>query len=624
LVLDPVVLFSCGYIGGSALDEAHGVAVDSEGNTYVVGYTYSDESTFPEVGGPDLTRDGEPDAFVAKVKAGGGYLVYCGYIGGDFGDYATDVAVDSEGRAYVTGYTNTHQMNNFPVVVGPDTSWNGGDYDAFVARVGAGGAALDYCGYIGGSAGDKGYGIAVDPAGHAYVTGWTTSDSGFPVRIGPDVTHNGNMDAFVAKVTDNGLALDYCGFIGGDMWDLGYDIAVKDTGEAYVTGDTTSDQDGGFPVTFGPDLSHNGASDAFVARVKADGTELLYCGYIGGSSDDHGYGIALTDEGRAWVTGQTFSSEATFPEKNGPDLTYNSGGDAFVARVSLSGYPLENCGYIGGSGEDIGYAIAVDGDGCAYVAGETGSTAGMGFPVAGGPDLTFNGGGTDAFVAKVSAGGTDVPLCSYIGGSGADYGYGVAVQAVGGDYTAHVAGRTASSHTQDFPVTVGPDSTYNGGDYDAFVARIGPNHAPALGTIDPSAGSSAPGAPFYVTTSFVDADGWRDLKHVYFHIGDSPSLVGNVTLMYNRAKHKLWIRTDDGTAWTGGCSPGDFNVIGNSQAQLYCTNTYVTYSGTDTMNVGWYMWFMAGYEGEKKTGLKCKDMHKAKAKGKWKGTWTIE
>jgi hypothetical protein len=481
---------------------------------------------------------------------------------------------------------------------------------------------LEYCGYIGGSDEEKGYGIAVDGGGHAYVTGWTSSESGFPVRIGPDLTHNGYLDAFVAKVTDHGLALDYCGFIGGSGYDLGYGIAVNASGQAYVTGETSSDEDEGFPVTGGPDSTHNGSYDAFVARVKADGTELLFCGYIGGSGYDVGYGIALSSQGYAWVTGQTESGEATFPEKNGPDPTYNGTGDAFVARVALSGWQLENCGYIGGSGEDVGYGIAVDGDGCAYVTGETASSETQGFPVVGGPDLTYNGGDTDAFVAKVSLSGTDVPFCSYIGGANDDCGYGVALEEVGEDYTAHIVGSTLSTQSDGFPLTLGPDLYHNGA-LDAFVARIGPNHAPTLGTIDPSAGSSVPGQPIFVTTSWTDADGWRDLKHAYFHVGASPSLVGNVTLMYNRAKHKLWIRTDDGLAWIGGCTPGDVNVIQNSQAVVYCTNTVVSYSGTDTMNVSWYMWFLSGYEGEKKTGLKCKDMHKAKAKGKWKGTWTI-
>jgi hypothetical protein len=113
------------------------------------------------------------------------------------------------------------------------------------------------------------------------------------------------------------------------------------------------------------------------------------------------------------------------------------------------------------------------------------------------------------------------------------------------------------------------------------------------------------------------------LKHCYFHIGSSPSLVNNVTLLYNAAKNKLWIRSDDGSAWTGGFAPGDAGILDNSQAKVYCSLTTVQGAG-DTLSVTWAIEFKPGYEGTKKLGLKCKDRQKAKAKGTWKGTWTIE
>jgi hypothetical protein len=462
LVLDPAVLVYCGYIGGSDSDQGLGIAVDGDGNAYVTGETQSTEATFPATVGPDLTFNGGADAFVAKVNASGA-LVYCGYIGGSGDDWGYGIAVDGDGNAYVTGATYSTEAT-FPVTIGPGLIFKG-EYDAFVAKVNPSGA-LVYCGYIGGSGGDRGNGIAVDGDGNAYVTGFTTStDETFPVTVGPGLTYNGGVsDAFVAKVNPLGTALVYCGYIGGSGDDQALGIAVDGGGNAYVTGFTTSSE-ATFPATVGPDLTFNGGADAFVAKVNPLGTALVYCGYIGGSGNEGGYGIAIDGDGNAYVTGFTTSSEATFPVTVGPDLTFNGGGDAFVAKINPSGAALVYCGYIGGSGYDDGWGIAVDDAGNAYVGGSTYSSEAT-FPVAVGPDLTFNGGG-DAFVAKVNPSGAALVYCGYIGGSGYDGGWGIAVDARG---NAYVTGSTESTEAT-FPVTLGPDLTFSGGD-DAFVAKV--------------------------------------------------------------------------------------------------------------------------------------------------------
>jgi hypothetical protein len=178
---------------------------------------------------------------------------------------------------------------------------------------------------------------------------------------------------------------------------------VDVTGSAYIAGFTLSTQ-ATFPVIVGPDLTYNGGGgDAFVAKVKADGSGLVYCGYIGGAGSfgDSGWGIALDSKGNAYVTGDTSSNQLTFPVKSGPDLTYNGGGeDAFVAKVRADGVGLIYAGYIGGHENDVGFGIAVDKGANAYVTGVTSSL--KDFPVKVGPDLSFNGGGSDAFVTKVA------------------------------------------------------------------------------------------------------------------------------------------------------------------------------------------------------------------------------
>jgi hypothetical protein len=232
-------------------------------------------------------------------------------------------------------------------------------------------------------------------------------ETSFPIPlVGPDPTYNGGtFDVFVAKVTAAGSALAYAGYIGGSDYDRSWDLAVDGSGRAYVTGYTASDQEEGFPIITGPDLTFNdGADDAFIVRVNAAGTALEYAGYIGGAGGDYGYGVAVDGAGYATIVGTTESDQLAFPAfpvEGGPDLTFNGGtDDAFVARVDAAGTGLVYAGYIGGSGSDRAYGIALDGAGHAIIAGETDSAAPT-FPVTGGPDLTYNGGDYDAFVAKV-------------------------------------------------------------------------------------------------------------------------------------------------------------------------------------------------------------------------------
>jgi uncharacterized repeat protein (TIGR01451 family) len=203
----------------------------------------------------------------------------------------------------------------------------------------------------------------------------------------------------VAKVDPGGTGLLYAGYIGGSGSDVGSGIAVDASGSAYLTGRTGSSE-ATFPATVGPDTTHNGSADAFVAKVDPAGTGLLYAGYIGGFGFDEGRGIAVDASGSAYVAGLTQSTEATFPATGGPDTTFNGNTDAFVAKVDPAGTGLVYAGYIGGSASDQGFGIAVDAAGSAYLTGRTDSTEAT-FPATGGPDTTFNG-ASDAFVAKVA------------------------------------------------------------------------------------------------------------------------------------------------------------------------------------------------------------------------------
>ena len=518
LVLDPAFLVYCGYIGGEQGDAIYGVSVDSGGHLYVAGGTGSDQKTFPVQVGPDLTYGGGADVFVAKVKADGTGLVYCGYLGGQLNEYARGIAVDAAGCVYLTGNAGP----GYPLKVGPNTHMGGG---AFVTKLNAAGTDIVYSGLIGGDKGANGRGIAVDQAGNAYVVGDTVSnENSFPVKVGPDLTFN-SLDprveeGFVAKVNAQGTDLVYCGYIGGAERDFINAIAVDAFGRATVIGTTWSSPQS-FPVKVGPSFSFYGTpgplgSDAFVARVRADGTGLDYCGYISGSGYDKAYGVAVDAVGRAHVVGMTQSSEATFfPVTVGPDLTHNGGvADAFVCRVASSGTYFEYCGYIGGNSWEEGRAVALDGTGALYVAG----TAGAGLPVKHALGLQYTD-RDDVFVAKVDPSGKGLVYSGYIGGgrntqfgTGEDRAHALAVDGQG---NAYVAGETTSDE-KSFPVKAGPDLTYNGPPYsslpsiagDAFVAKVALILLEGAGQTNPGGthrftitASTDPGRPYQVGTS---------------------------------------------------------------------------------------------------------------------------
>jgi hypothetical protein len=417
---------------------------DSRRQPVRTAFTLEGEEVRFDVGAYDRSRD----LFIDPV-----ILTYSGFLGGSGNDFGRAIAVDAAGNVYVTG--NTYS-SNFLTAAGPDTTHNG-DTDTFVAKFNSSGTALVYSGFLGGSSSDLGYGIAVDTAGNAYVTGETAS-ANFPTSAGPDTTHNGGWDAFVAKVNSAGTALVYSGFLGGTFTDSGYGIAVDATGNAYVTGAAGFS----FPTATGPNTTHNGTIDAFVAKVNSAGTALVYSGFLGGIPFDSGHKIAVDAAGNAYVTGYTDSTN--FPTTAGSfDTTYNGNTDAFVAKVNSTGTALVYSSFLGGAVNDIGWGIAVDPAGNAYV---TGSTSSDSFPTVVGPNTFHQSLGiADAFIAKVNPSGTALVYSGLLGGSLIDHGYGIALDAAGNAYV------TGHTNSPNFPTAVGPDTTQNS-DYDAFVAKV--------------------------------------------------------------------------------------------------------------------------------------------------------
>jgi hypothetical protein len=324
---------------------------------------------------------------------------------------------------------------------------------------------LVYSTYLGGSKSDRGYGIAVDSSGSAYVTGSTgslnfpTANPLQPPSVGP-ILYMG--DVFVTKFNPTGSALVYSTHLGGIGGDWGYGVAVDSLGNAYVTGRTDSKD---FPTAnpFQPAYGASNGSEAFVTKLNPTGGALIYSTYLGGNESDEGHGIVVDSSGSAYVTGETWSS--TFPTAN--PLQPLSGGyvDAFVTKFSPSGSTLVYSTYLGGSHEDEGRAIAVDSSGNSYV---TGKTFSINFPTANALQPT-NAYGSEAFVTKFSASGNGLIYSTYHGGNSWDEAYGIAVDFLGAAYV------TGSTWSSDFPMVNPFQAVHAGGGGDVFVTKFNPN-----------------------------------------------------------------------------------------------------------------------------------------------------
>jgi hypothetical protein len=387
------------YLGGSDSEYARGIAVDTSGNAFVTGITFS--SDFPTTPGAFQTTlgSGDVDAFVTELNPTGSGLVYSTYLGGSFYDESDGIAVDTSGHAYVTGFTDS---NDFPTTPGAFQTTNhpNGIYsdDAFVTELNPTGSGLVYSTFLGGSVIDRGYGIVVDTSGNAYLTGLTYS-SDFPTTAGAfQTTLSGGLDAFVTELNPTGSGLVYSTYLGGSFDTAGYGIALDTAGNAYVTGITGS-QD--FPTTAGAfQRTFGGIIDAFVTKLNPTGSGLIYSTYLGGSAYETENGIAVNTSGNAYVTGLTYSTN--FPTTAGAFQTTFAGGDddAFVTKLSPTGSHLLYSTYLGSSDEENGSGIAVDTSSNFYVVGTTDSSA---FPTTPGAFQTTYGGGNDAFVAKFGA-----------------------------------------------------------------------------------------------------------------------------------------------------------------------------------------------------------------------------
>jgi hypothetical protein len=510
LIIDPVLALDYStFIGGSGGDWSRGIFVDDSGCAYIIGRTGS--SDFPMENAYEGSIAGSTDVFISKFSSDGSSLQYSTYLGGTDMDIGEEIAVDSSGCAYVTGYTDS---DDFPVVNAYQPA-RGGNWDAFVTKLSSAGSSVLYSTYLGGTDSDIGHDIAVDSTNNAHITGETESND-FPVVSAYQSTRNGDRDAFITKFNSVGDTLTFSTYFGGGNNEKGYGIALDTNTNIYLTGETYSAD---FPLKDAYQSTHGGGYiDAFVTKFNSSASTLQYSTYLGGDDMDEGRAIDVDSSFCAYVAGGTKSSN--FPTESPYQGSYGGGyDDAFVAKVNSSGQTLGYSTYLGGSNYDTAEDIAVDSSGSAHVTGYTDSGN---FPTVNAfqPSHSDPGYSWDAFYAEFLPDGSAPAYSTFLGGGTYDVGWGVALDS---SACAYVTGYTESGN---FP-TADPFQPSRGGGRDAFVTKFFVCYdVESFNLLSPSDAA---------TDQNVDVDlDWEDAANaesydLYFGNVSPPSFEANVT-----------------------------------------------------------------------------------------------
>jgi hypothetical protein len=501
LVIDPVLSYST-YLGGNAGDTGNAIALDSLGDAYVTGSTTS--TNFPTAGSPapyQKSYGGDTDAYVTEVRYDGEAVIYSTYLGGNNYDTGNGIAVDSSGDAYIVGSTSSANFPTRPSNVFQPTF--GGNTDAFVTKLDPSGTTLLYSSFLGGSDVDYGNAIALDQYGNAYVTGYTESTD-FPT-VNPIQSGNaGNGDAFVAEVNTQATALVYSTYLGGSSADSGQGIAADAGGDAYVVGYTFSTN---FPTYDAYQVANGGSVDAFITKVNSGGSSFVFSTYLGGKGDDRAWAVAVDGQLNVYVTGSTYTActpappppvttycapVSTFPTTPGAFQTFATKESpgysaAFVTKLNFPGTALVYSTLLSGSLADAAAGIAVDSSGDAYV---TGNTQSVDFPTADAVQAGIAGGTCgpnpcpDAFVTEVNTLGSALVYSTYLGGTAADFGNGIALwinPSNNNDVEAAVVGTTDSSDFPAIALAYQGQSGNTTGLGNAFISMVSHNNLAGVG-----------------------------------------------------------------------------------------------------------------------------------------------
>jgi hypothetical protein len=381
------------YIGGSDIDGATSIAVESNGTALISGETFSTD--FPTTPGAyDPIFNGISDVYVLKLDSSGSNLLFSTFIGGS-GHESGCLAIDFFGNAYVTGATNS---SDFPTTPGAyDMSYNDDyDVDAFIFKLSQNGSMLNYSTFIGGDNNDSAADIVIDSRGNAYITGRTESLN-FPTTAGAiNTSFNGMLDIFVLKLNQNGTSLVYSTYLGGMNMDWSSGITLDSMGNVYINGETNSYD---FPTTSGAfdqtyNNAHNNDYDGFISKLNNNGSKLIFSTFIGGKEFDRATSIVFDLTGNLYVVGGTYSPD--FPITNNAIDSTLDAGDIFFIELAANGSSLLYSTFIGGSGYEFSDTMLLDSFGNIFITGVTTSTD---FPNATGE---HKGGTFDAILIQLS------------------------------------------------------------------------------------------------------------------------------------------------------------------------------------------------------------------------------
>ena len=483
LIIDPLVLVFSSYLGGRTYDAAVSVAVDPTGAVYVSGFT--DSIDFP----PKKVNFPRMDVFITKFSADGKDLIFSAFFPGGYwmspfifsqndgvlpmsnpggrryadsrfaviirgeGGGSGQLKVDASGAAVLVGSTSS---NKFPVKNAYQDAYGGGWQDGFFLKLAPNGKSLVFSSYYGGLGEESIKAAALDSKGDIYLGG----------EIGAGMILNrprsqgalfGNGDIFIAKFQPDGKKAVYLKKFGLSGLNLISDLALDSTGAVYAVGTTSSLT---FPVKHAIQKKYGGGwMDAFILKLSPAGDSLVYSSYLGGLNMDGATALAVDGEGAAYVTGYTWGE---FPVKNALRNTRRGGIDIFLSKIAPDGTDFVYSTYWGGEGWDTPYDIAVDGEGRAYLAGETYS----GYFTVKDAYKSVRTGTTDGFLTVFTPTGKGLVLSTFFGGSYSDFISGLAIDGKGGIY---LAGQTNSL---DLPLLNPYQAGYAGGYWDGFVTKL--------------------------------------------------------------------------------------------------------------------------------------------------------
>jgi hypothetical protein len=593
LVIDPVVTFST-LLGGNGISSATAVSVDASGFVYVAGYT--DAADLPVLG-PAQARAGGVEAYVAKIHASTGRLVYATYLGGAADDRAFAMAVDPMGSAYVAGWTTSA---NFPTRNAAQASLSG-NRDGFLLKLSPAGDSLTFSTYFGGSQSETVNAVAL--AGNSVWIGGDTTSTNLPSATGWQNVNRGMQDGFVARFSDSGAA-QVATYVGGNGDDTVRAVAVDGAGNVYAGGGTSS-TDLSLPAG-AAQSSLRGGQDGFVMKFDASGAQRLAGTYLGGSRGDWSnvemvMALAVDELQNVYAAGTTPSGD--FPTPSAWTGTLSGTQDGFLLKLNASFATVAWGTFLGGSGKESATALVLDPAGGVVVGGSTTSTN---FPLQGAIQSS-NGGGADGFVLRMNTAGSAVTFSTYLGGTGADGVLAVAMDSAGSVY---VAGQSGSG---DFRLK-NPTQNTGGAALKMFVTRVAMGVVPSMGAVSADVNGA-------FTFTATHSGGASQIGSLDLLIGNGLTLAGGCAVRYRRDTGTLNLADNLGVNWTA-VRPGVTESAENSQCKLTGRGSSVSSTGT-TLTVVAVVSFGSSFSGPRQLYLNGAGTTGEESGFELKGNYTV-